>query len=103
MGKGTQCGLLANEFGFHHISVGDLLRGEMENPSSPYRDFISESMRKSVVVPAQLTTQLLEKEIGKAQEQGKRSFLLDGFPRSLDQVFHFELKVYRTVTSSNIN
>jgi len=29
-GKGTQCALLAKEFGFVHLSAGDLLRAEVD-------------------------------------------------------------------------
>ena len=34
-GKGTQCKLLAEEFGFIHVSVGDLLREELVKVSDP--------------------------------------------------------------------
>jgi adenylate kinase family enzyme len=74
--------------------VGDLLREEAKRPASPYRNFIPESIHKSVLLPAQLTTQLLSQEISRARAQGKRGFLLDGFPRSFDQAVDFELKVF---------
>jgi UMP-CMP kinase len=69
------------------------LREEAKDPTSPYRDFIPESIKKSVLIPAQLTTQLLKREMGKAQEKGKSRFLLDGFPRNLEQATDFGLKV----------
>jgi adenylate kinase family enzyme len=94
VGKGTQCGRLAQEFGFCHISVGDLLRQEAKNSSSPFKDFIPESIQKSVLLPASFTTELLSKEMGSAQAEGKRRFLLDGFPRSVEQATDFESKVY---------
>ena len=28
-GKGTQCGLLASQYGYAHLSTGDLLRAEV--------------------------------------------------------------------------
>lgn len=59
VGKGTQCKLAAEQFNFEHISVGELLRTEEQNTDSFFRDFITESIRKSVVVPATLTMQLL--------------------------------------------
>lgn len=93
MGKGSQCALLAEEFGFHHISVGDLLREEAKRPTSPYRDFIPESIKKSIVIPAQLTTELLNQAMSKVQAQGKHKFLLDGFPRSVAQAVDFESRV----------
>ena len=92
VGKGTQCARVAKEFDFHHICVGDLLREEAKSPSSPYRDFIPESISKSVLLPAQLTTVLLKREMGRAQADGARRFLLDGFPRNIVQAADFELK-----------
>jgi 5'-deoxynucleotidase YfbR-like HD superfamily hydrolase len=94
VGKGTQCSRLAREFDFCHISVGDLLRNEGNRPSSPYKDFIPESIQKSVLIPAPFTTELLSEEMNKAQAQGTRRFLLDGFPRSVEQATDFESKVY---------
>ncbi|KAL8866512.1 MAG: hypothetical protein Q9198_008858, partial [Flavoplaca austrocitrina] len=52
VGKGTQCARVAKEFDFCHISVGDLLREEAKSPTSPYRDFIPESIQNSVLLPA---------------------------------------------------
>jgi adenylate kinase family enzyme len=73
--------------------VGDLLREEAKSSTSPYRDFIPESIEKSVLLPAQLTTLLLKREMDRAQAEGARKFLLDGFPRSVVQAADFELKV----------
>ncbi|KZM26469.1 ATP binding [Ascochyta rabiei] len=101
VGKGTQCSFLAKEFGLHHISVGDLLRVEAARPESPYRDFIPESIQKSILLPAQLTSQLLQEAMGQARSQGKHAFLLDGFPRSIAQVVDFEDKIskdYATIS-----
>ncbi|KAF2105490.1 hypothetical protein BDV96DRAFT_592426, partial [Lophiotrema nucula] len=59
VGKGTNCIRLADEFNLHHISVGDLLRAEAKWPMSPYQHFIPESIKKSLLLLAQLTTRLL--------------------------------------------
>ena len=94
VGKGTQCARVAREFDFNHVCVGDLLREEAKSPTSPYRDFIPESISKSVLLPAQLTTMLLKREMGSAPAGGARRFLLDGFPRSVVQAADFELKAH---------
>jgi adenylate kinase family enzyme len=93
IGKSTQCTLVAKKFDFHHISVGDLFREEAVSSTSPYRDFINESINKSVLLPAQLTTYLLKQQMRTAQARGTQRFLLDGFPRSVDQAAGFDLKV----------
>ena len=92
VGKGTQCGRIAKELDFIHICVGDLLREEAKSPTSPYRDFIPESISKSVLLPAQLTTMLLKREIERAQANGAKRFLLDEFPRNVAQAADSELK-----------
>ena len=69
-----------------------MLREEAKSPTSPYRDFIPESIAKSVLLSAQLTTLLLKQEMGRAQGKGARRLILDGFPRSVIQAADFELK-----------
>jgi adenylate kinase family enzyme len=101
VGKGTQCVRIAKEFDFHHICVGDLLRDEAKSPTSPYKYFIPESIKKSILLPAQLTTMLLNQEMKKAEARGSRRFLVDGFPRSLLQATDFELKVCVVYVSDN--
>ena len=95
VGKGTQCGRIAKEFDFRHICVGDLLQEEAESPISPYRDLIQYSISEPVLLPAQLTTMLLKREMGRAQADGATRFLLDGFPISINEAADFESKVQR--------
>lgn len=93
VGKGTQCALAAERSNFEHISVGELLRLEERNPCSVFSKFISDSFRQSIVVPAMLTMHLLETRLRRAQEQGKAGVLIDGFPRSLEQLQAFQQQV----------
>jgi adenylate kinase family enzyme len=73
--------------------VGDLLREEAKRPSSVYADFINKSIRESVIIPAQLTCDLVKLKMNGAREGGIHQFLVDGFPRSLEQAVKFEEKV----------
>lgn len=91
--KETFCGRVAREFDFDHIRVGSLLRTEGENAKSPYRKFIPERIRRSVLLPAQLTTLLLIRRIAEGPVDGPQRFLLDGIPRSVVGATGFELKV----------
>ena len=36
-GKGTQCAKIVEQFGFVHLSAGDLLRAERKSPGSQVR------------------------------------------------------------------
>lgn len=94
VGKGTQCSRLAADLALEHISVGDVLREEAKRPSSVYADFINKSIKESVVIPAQLTCDLVKLKMSAAtKERGIQHFLIDGFPRSVDQAVRFEEKV----------
>lgn len=73
--------------------MGDLLREEAQSPTSDFASFINESIKESVVIPAGLTIRLLQKKIEVLQQQAQRMFVIDGFPRSLDQAYAFEEKV----------
>lgn len=93
VGKGTQGARAAEEFNFAHISLGDLLRKERGEPGSLFGDFIDESMKNSIIVPALLSMMLLKGSIEAALAEGKAGVLLDGFPRSVQQATAFEEEV----------
>jgi len=93
VGKGTQCARLAQDLGFQHLSVGDLLREEIHQLDSPFATFISESIHSSVIIPAHLTVNLLKAKMSASKTQGKSRFLIDGYPRSMDQAVMFEEEV----------
>lgn len=101
-GKGTQCARLVADYGFTHLSAGDLLRAEQNRPGSEFGELIKQCIRDGAIVPMEVTVQLLEnamtEQIEKEKkEQGKGSgaskFLIDGFPRKMDQAVAFEKSV----------
>jgi adenylate kinase family enzyme len=93
VGKGTQCSRLKADLKLEHISVGNLLREEAKRPTSVYAEFIETSIRESVIIPAQLTCDLIKLKLNEAMKRGYQHFLIDGFPRSVDQALKFEEKV----------
>ncbi|KAI9844311.1 MAG: hypothetical protein M1838_002238 [Thelocarpon superellum] len=108
-GKGTQCERLVSEFGFRHLSAGDLLRAEQERPGSQYGDLIRDYIKEGTIVPMEVTVALLENAMKDAVKEkthdgdgdgdgdgagaGKGRFLIDGFPRKMDQAERFEAVV----------
>ncbi|KAI9097150.1 adenylate kinase-domain-containing protein [Phlyctochytrium arcticum] len=82
-GKGTQCTQLAQEFGFAHISTGELLRNEVVNGTALGREVIS-LLSTGQLVPDELVLRVLQKAID-ALPKTTRGVLVDGFPRSLQQ------------------
>ncbi|TFK26365.1 UMP-CMP kinase [Coprinopsis marcescibilis] len=97
-GKGTQCSRLVKEFNFSHLSAGDLLRAEQTREGSQYGELIRTCIREGTIVPMEVTIKLLEnamKEViskasGDGWDDGQGRFLIDGFPRKMDQALRFD-------------
>jgi UMP-CMP kinase len=97
-GKGTQCSLLVEKYNFVHLSAGDLLRAEQDRPDSQFGGLIRTYIREGQIVPMEVTIKLLEKAMdavlesksGEGWGDGKGRFLIDGFPRKMDQALKFE-------------
>ncbi|KAI9275420.1 adenylate kinase-domain-containing protein [Phascolomyces articulosus] len=90
-GKGTQCENLKKDYGFVHLSAGDLLRAEQKRPGSKYGELINHYIREGLIVPMEVTIALLENAMKEAMETSKSTrFLIDGFPRKMDQAIKFE-------------
>ncbi|CAN8099578.1 unnamed protein product [Discula destructiva] len=104
-GKGTQCTRLVDRYGFTHLSAGDLLRAEQDRDGSQYGQLIKDYIKDGKIVPMEVTIALLENAMkDAAQSQAAASpasakaaaaarFLIDGFPRKLDQALAFEDRV----------
>ena len=86
-GKGTQCARIVKEFGFVHLSTGDLLRAETSRTEgrSEAGELIAACIAEGKLVPVQLIVALLDSAIQAAVAAGQRFFLIDGFPRAVDQ------------------
>lgn len=90
-GKGTQCENLTKDYGFVHLSAGDLLRAEQKREGSKYGELINNYIKDGLIVPMEVTIALLEQAMKEAIKEGKGSrFLIDGFPRKMDQAVKFE-------------
>lgn len=97
-GKGTQCAKIAEEFDFCHLSAGDLLRAEQNREGSQYGVLIRTHIQEGTIVPMEVTVKLLEIAMSAEIEKrtsvnwsdGKGRFLIDGFPRKMDQAKKFD-------------
>lgn len=88
MGKGTQCGNVVRDYGYVHLSAGDLLRAERERPGSEFGELIEQYIRDGLIVPMEITVKLLQQAMDRHAADTK--FLVDGFPRKMDQAIEFE-------------
>ena len=90
-GKGTQCARLVRDYHFTHLSAGDLLRAEQDRPGSQYGQLIRDYIKNGEIVPMEVTVALLEKAMrDTVASTGNKKFLIDGFPRKMDQALKFE-------------
>ncbi len=79
-GKGTQAEKLSRNLGLPHIGMGDMLREAVKN-KAPLGEKAKEFMNSGKLVPDSIILEL----IGKKMEETKEGFILDGFPRILEQ------------------
>ena len=85
-GKGTMCELAQIQLGWIHLSAGDLLRTELDS-GGPTAATIEQFIIAGELVPNQIMVTLLRDAMEKqTRTTGKRNFLLDGFPRSLNNM-----------------
>jgi len=94
--------MLVEKFGFCHLSAGDLLRAEQQREGSQYGTLIGDCIREGNIVPMEVTVKLLENAMDAVLNEGrsvdgwadgKGRFLIDGFPRKIDQALKFDEEV----------
>ena len=81
-GKGTQATRVCDRYGIPHISTGDILRANIK-AGTPLGVEAKTYIDKGLLVPDDVVIGLVEQRLG--EEDCKNGYLLDGFPRTLEQ------------------
>ncbi len=81
-GKGTQSKQLAEKLSLPHISTGDILRKNVKE-KTPLGAKAQGYMDKGLLVPDDLVAEMVGDRMG--QPDVRRGFILDGYPRNLNQ------------------
>ena len=81
-GKGTQAKSIGREFGFLHISTGDMLREAADQDTELGRQ-AKVYMEEGELVPDEIMISIVENRLGSGNYQ--EGFILDGFPRTVNQ------------------
>ena len=81
-GKGTQADLIKNKFHIPTISTGAILR-KVSNSNSPLAKKVSGFLDAGTLVPDEIIVEMLVQRV--EEDDCKDGFILDGFPRNLDQ------------------
>ena len=81
-GKGTIAAKVNKNFGYPHISTGDLFRAAIKN-QTPLGKQVTAITEKGDLVPDELTIQMVKERL--AEPDAAKGFILDGFPRTITQ------------------
>jgi len=81
-GKGTQAISIVQKYGIPHISTGDIFRKNIKEGTQLGKK-AKDYMDKGLLVPDELVVDLVKSRL--AEDDCKKGFLLDGFPRTVNQ------------------
>ncbi len=87
-GKGTQTDKLAKFLNFPHVDTGSLLRNEIKNETDAGKE-AKNYIDKGQLVPAELVAKIIKNRL--SQDDCKNGFILDGYPRSVEQADKLEV------------
>ena len=81
-GKGTQAAVVSQALGIPHVSTGDMFRKALKE-ETPIGLKAKAFMDKGELVPDSVTIEMVKERL--SEDDCKNGYLLDGFPRNLDQ------------------
>ncbi|RIL52251.1 adenylate kinase [Mammaliicoccus fleurettii] len=81
-GKGTQASEIVKKYPIPHISTGDMFRKAIKDETDLGKEAKS-YMDGGELVPDEVTIGIVRERL--AEEDAKKGFLLDGFPRTVEQ------------------
>ena len=82
VGKGTQASAIVEKYNIPHISTGDIFRMNIKEGSDLGKE-AKEYMDKGLLVPDDIVVSIVNDRL--TEEDCKEGFLLDGFPRNINQ------------------
>lgn len=82
-GKGTRSEILSDKLKIPHISTGDILRAAAERNND-----IKQKLSKGELIPDDVVNELLYIRLNR--KDCKNGFILDGYPRKIDQAYALE-------------
>ena len=91
-GKGTQCKRIVARYGLLHLSSGDILRQERAAGTELAKKAVS-YMDSGALVPDQIIVEMMTGAIKRAPVVG---FILDGFPRTINQAAELDKALTRS-------
>lgn len=86
-GKGTMSDILTNEYGYKHISTGDILRS-MAKEEDDFGKELSKMLSTGNLVPDEIVFEALKRRL--LMNDLDNGFILDGFPRNIFQAREYD-------------
>ncbi len=83
VGKGTQAEMIKKEFDLCHLSTGNILRDAVQQ-NTPLGMKVKKYLDSGELVPDEVVGEIIEEKL--REDDVKERFLLDGFPRTAQQV-----------------
>ena len=81
-GKGTQAKRISEKYGIPHISTGDILRANIK-AGTELGKLAKSYIDKGALVPDEVIIKVMESRL--AEADCRNGYLLDGFPRTIEQ------------------
>jgi len=95
-GKGTQARRLDERFGYCHISTGDLIRAEI-SAGTPLGRRVQPILEKGGYIDDSIMVEMVRERVARLDDAA--GYVLDGFPRTLDQAHSLSrLEVSREIS-----
>lgn len=87
-GKGTQSATLTEEYGFIHVSTGDLLRSIIEQKTE-FADSLKQIMASGQYISDEIVNKIIDDFYAKVDKTS--NIVLDGYPRNIAQAKALDL------------
>ncbi|KAI5185987.1 adenylate kinase [Nematocida homosporus] len=91
-GKGTQCKMLSEKLRIPHISSGDILRQEMQKETD-----LAQYVRERLAAGKFVSNEVIRVLVNSAIKGISGGFILDGYPRTLDQLESIDFEYDRII------
>lgn len=86
-GKGTQAEMVVEKYHIPYIPTGDILR-DISKEDSEIGSYVRETLASGGLVKDEITYSLIEDRL--RRDDCKNGFIIDGFPRSLEQAIKYD-------------
>ena len=97
-GKGTISDILVKDYNYEHLSTGDLLREEIKSGSS-FGQEINDIISKGELVSDEIVIKLVTEKLNLLKD---KAFILDGFPRTLNQAIKLDEMLITLGVTNNL-